>query len=482
MSDIERNNKLAMTAHALESLVFIITFIGELIMGNRGALYVTVVVLLAAGPVIGEFIYWKKDHETTMIKHFVGIGYALLYTFVMFTTDNVLMYTYVIPMVIIISAFNDVRYSILIDAGIFIENVILVIGGVTAGAFGFQGTGSALIQITTIVFTVVYSLLTTRALDRNNRTKMDKVVESERQVQGMLEASRETARGMQRGIDDMHGMMENLNASSAKAKDAMSEVTSGAADTADAVQKQLEQTEAIQKKVEDVDNAARIIGASMDETMDALVSGKKDVDVLVEKVEASVKNGADVAQKLETLDSYISEMNKIVELIGGITSQTSLLALNASIEAARAGDAGRGFAVVATEISKMATQTQQATVNITDMITSISGAITQVVSVIRDMLDGIEQEKESTVNAARSFNQIEKNTYVIRDNITGLSDNVEQLMTANREIADTIQTISAISEQVSAHANETLSAEENNADNISKMAETMQELYKLSQQ
>lgn len=482
MSDIERNNKLAMTAHALEALVYIVTFIGELVIGNRGGLYVAAVILLAAVPVIGEFVCWKKDHETGMIKHFVAIGYALLYTFVMFTTENVLMYTYVIPMVIVISVFNDVKYSLLIDAGIFIENVILAVGGVTTGAFGFQGTGAALIQITTIVFTVVYSLLTTRTLNRNNRTNMAKIVESERQVQGMLEASRETARGMQKGIDDMHVMMENLNASSVKTRDAMSEVTSGAADTADAVQKQLEQTEAIQKKVEDVDNTAHIIGASMNETMAALESGKKDVDILVEKVEASVKNGADVAQKLETLDGYISEMNKIVELIGGITSQTSLLALNASIEAARAGDAGRGFAVVATEISKMATQTQEATVNITEMITSISGAITQVVSVIRDMLAGIEQEKESTMNAAGSFNQIEKNTYVIRDNITGLSDNVEQLMTANREIADTIQTISAISEEVSAHANETLSAEENNADSISRMAETMQELYKLSQQ
>jgi methyl-accepting chemotaxis protein len=135
-------------------------------------------------------------------------------------------------------------------------------------------------------------------------------------------------------------------------------------------------------------------------------------------VETSVSKGADVADKLETLDSYISEMHSIVELIGGITSQTSLLALNASIEAARAGEAGRGFAVVASEISGMATQTKEATSHITTLIDNVSGAINQVVAVVREMIDGINEEKQSTENAAASFGEIEKNTYEIRDNVT----------------------------------------------------------------
>lgn len=78
----------------------------------------------------------------------------------------------------------------------------------------------------------------------------------------------------------------------------------------------------------------------------------------------------------------MAEMNSIVELISGITSQTSLLSLNASIEAARAGEAGKGFAVVATEISGMATQTQDATEQITALINNVSGAISEVVEVI----------------------------------------------------------------------------------------------------
>ena len=132
----------------------------------------------------------------------------------------------------------------------------------------------------------------------------------------------------------------------------------------------------------------------MEKTLSVLEKGKADMDTLVGEVEVSVRNSANAADKLETLNQYISEMNTIVELINGVTSQTSLLALNASIEAARAGEAGKGFAVVASEISELATQTKSATTNITQLIGNVSGSITEVVTVIREMIDGINDEKE----------------------------------------------------------------------------------------
>ena len=89
----------------------------------------------------------------------------------------------------------------------------------------------------------------------------------------------------------------------------------------------------------------------------------------------------------------MEQMNTIVELIKSIASQTSLLAPNASIEAARAGEAGKGFAVVATEISGMASQTNEATVHITELIENVSTAISEVVEVIYQMISGINEEK-----------------------------------------------------------------------------------------
>ncbi len=127
------------------------------------------------------------------------------------------------------------------------------------------------------------------------------------------------------------------------------------------------------------------------------------MQLLASQVDTSVQNSVDAASKLETLNHNMEEMHSIVELIGGITSQTSLLALNASIEAARAGDAGKGFAVVASEITGMASQTKEATVKITELIQNVTSAINEVVTVIQQMIDGINQEKENAKKHGKQF-------------------------------------------------------------------------------
>jgi methyl-accepting chemotaxis protein len=199
---------------------------------------------------------------------------------------------------------------------------------------------------------------------------------------------------------------------------------------------------------------------------------------LKEQAEDSARNSELAAQKLETLDHYMQEMHSIVEIISKIANQTSLLALNASIEAARAGEAGRGFSVVATEISGMATQTKDATGNIAELIQNVSGAIGEVVTVIRQMIDGIGSQREGTMRAADSFTAIEDSSYTIVDNLGEMLQTVEALKTANQEIVDSIQTISATTEEVSAHASETLEAEERNREILQKITENMNSMVK----
>lgn len=481
VSDMERNNKMAMYCHLFEALIITITFIGELLIGNRTILYALIVAVLAMAPVIAEFYFWNRDHEHVMIKHLVAFGFAVMYTFILFTTTNCMTFLYVIPMVLVISVYNDTAYALKIDIGIILENLIVVIGGMLTGGFGFRDMGSGLLQLMVVVLVGVYSFLAAKTSEANSKQKLANIEEAQSRTENVLGDVSRNARIMREGINEIHEKVQRLQEASGSTRDAMSEVTSGATETAEAVQRQMEQTEQISGRVEQVNDAVLEIAERMKNTLSVLDAGKQDVDTLVREVEASVQDSVDAAEKLETLNQYIVEMNTIVELISGITSQTSLLALNASIEAARAGEAGRGFAVVATEISALATQTKDATAHITDLIGNVSGSITEVVTVIRNMIGGINEEKESTGNTAESFGKIEEHTYAIRDNVAQLTDSVEQLKDANKQIADSIQTISAVSEEVSAHANETLEAEKENMQNLLAIAGRSQELIALTQ-
>ena len=477
-TEIARNNRVGMLAHATDAAVMVIYSIIQSYAGLHSGIYAVLMAILGIGPVVAEYICWKKDPATPAIRHFLAIGFALFYSVALFTSTNNMVFVFVIPMILVISIYNDTKYSLMINTGTVIESLLVAVIGAQTGKFGYAGADSAVIQVVIMVLVGLYSFLSAQVLERNNREKMQNIDESRKETELLLSDISSLSRELAAGIEDMDTDLDRLNTIFAKTKGAMEQVTAGADDTANAVQKQLSQTEAIQTKVELVNDASNRIAENMEQTLKTLEGGNKDVNALVDMVDASVQNGADVAEKLGTLDKYMEEMHSIVELIGGITSQTSLLALNASIEAARAGEAGKGFAVVATEISGMATQTKEATVNITELIQNVSSAISEVVGVIRQMIAGINEEKQGASNTADSFLAIEKNTFAIQEHVKKLAAEINELKEANSVIVASIQTISAVSEEVSAHASETMESEEENSTRLDDMKNKMQELLK----
>ena len=468
ISELTRSNRIAMLAHISTVTVMVFFMIWESVRGQLSPVYMTIATVVGVIPLIGEVICWKSNTEHAMIKHLVSYGFSLFYTICLFTSPTNLIYVFVIPMIFVVTTYSDTRYLLLINTGAILECIIVVVIGATKGGFGYHGIEAAVVQIVVMIMVGAYSVLTTE------------VAQAKAEAENLLERNEELDQQLSGNIADINVRFEKLTAASKTTTEAMQEVSAGATDTAEHVQNQLEQTHAIQDKVDEVATAVEEIGNSMTLTLKALAEGKQDIEHLASEVEASVDNGTEVTEKLENLNQYMDEMNSIVELIGGITNQTSLLALNASIEAARAGEAGRGFSVVATEISGMATRTKEATVHITELISNVSNAIMEVVGVVSNMVDGINEEKTGASNAEESFESIEDSTRAIQKNADTLSRSISELQNANKEIIDSIQTISAISQQVSAHAGETMQAEEENLNVMQDVSAIMQKLATLA--
>lgn len=476
VSEQERNNKAAMIAHFIEVTVMNVFSLILVMTKERTGVLFAGDIILGYAPIIAQIVLWNKNRETTFIKHFVGYGFALFYTYTLFTCTNNMVFAFVIPMILMVSIFNDTVYSIKINAGTIILSIIMGIAGSKTGKFGYDGPQDAYIMVVVMVLAGIFSIYSSKTSYANSKQKIDNAEKAQEEAQKLLEDMKLISAKMHDGIRDIYNELERLSESSQATKGAMKELSTGASETADAVQKQTYQTGMIQENITVVTDVTDGISESMHHTLQVLEKGKEDVDLLVGQVDVSVKNGAEVAQKLQKLDSYVAEMHSIVNLISGIANQTSMLALNASIEAARAGEAGRGFAVVASQVTGMAAQTKDATVNITDLITNVSEAINEVVSVINNMLEGIKEEKKSTENTAESFSDIQNNTYAIRENVTNLVQSMEVLKDSNQMIVDSIQTISAITEEVSAHASETMVATEETVNIIDNIDKRMQDL------
>lgn len=479
ISELTRSNRIAMLSHISTVTVMVFFMIWESVRGQLSPVYMTIATVVGVIPLIGEVICWKSNTEHAMIKHLVSYGFHCFTQYVFYITDKS-------DLCIcnsddfVVTTYSDTRYLLLINTGAILESIIVAVIGATKGGFGYHGIEAAVVQIVVMIMVGAYSVLTTKVIRENTRKRFTEVAQAKAEAENLLERNEELDQQLSGNIADINVRFEKLTAASKTTTEAMQEVSAGATDTAEHVQNQLEQTHAIQDKVDEVATAVEEIGNSMTLTLKALAEGKQDIEHLASEVEASVDNGTEVTEKLENLNQYMDEMNSIVELIGGITNQTSLLALNASIEAARAGEAGRGFSVVATEISGMATRTKEATVHITELISNVSNAIMEVVGVVSNMVDGINEEKTGASNAEESFESIEDNTRAIQKNADTLSRSISELQNANKEIIDSIQTISAISQQVSAHAGETMQAEEENLNVMQDVSAIMQKLAALA--
>lgn len=460
--ELARENTVAMNCHFLVCGIISIAYFVEFLKGDGTLLYVLATIILAMGPVVGEIICYKKQHDTKMIKHFVGIGYAILYTFVMFTTNNHFTFVYVIPMLIAITVYNDFKYSLPIEVGVVIVNVIQLALFFKRGIYTKADMASVEIQFFVIVLICGIQLYVSIVAEKLNQKKLAELKAEHEKTEELLTRIMDTSDKMTQQITESAQKTASLGESMQAMKESMEEVNSGSNDTAEAVQSQLNQTEEIQAMVEQVEKGTENIIDSMNQNKEAIAQGNANVGILVKQAEETVESGKKVTEELSQLDTYMSQMNSILDIINSITSQTSLLALNASIEAARAGEAGRGFAVVASEISQMAQQTKDSTVQISQLIENVSNAIQMVVEVSGSMISMIESQNETTEKTAESFTVIEKNS----DNVYGQSNElaayVTKLADANKKIIDSISTISAISEEVAAHASDTLSATESN--------------------
>lgn len=478
--ELAASNKVVMICHFIVDFMISAAYFVEFLKGDRTLVYVLVTILLAMLPPVLELVFYTRKKNTTMVRHFVAFGFAVLYVFVMLTTSNYLSFVYVIPMLIAITVYNDFKYSLPIEVGVLLVNVAQLVMFFRKGLYTSENMASVEIQIFVIILISGIQLYTSIVTEKINEKKLENLKEEHGRTEKILNHTVQVSDKMIAQIMESAEKIAILGESMRAMKESMEEVNSGSNDTAEAVQNQLGQTEEIQTMVHSVEEGAADIIASMNKNKEAISEGNANVGILVRQVEETVESGRQVTEELSQLDDYMNQMNSIVDIINGITSQTSLLALNASIEAARAGEAGRGFAVVASEISQMAQQTQHSTVQIAGLIKNVSDAIRSVIDVSANMIAMIENQSETTDKTAQSFTVIEQNSNHVFEHSSGLADYVTKLADANKSIIDSISTISAISEEVAAHASDTLSSTEKNNQVVAELVDLSSQMEYLA--
>jgi len=210
--------------------------------------------------------------------------------------------------------------------------------------------------------------------------------------------------------------------------------------------------------VDEVARNADAAAQSSRESMEFTRSGIENVAQTLKAIESLASNVASTGDQVKALSGKAQDISKVVEVIRSIAEQTNLLALNAAIEAARAGEQGRGFAVVADEVRALAHRTQQSTQEIEQMISAIQADSTQAVGAMNVSAQMASSSISVAQNADLSLKQIAEAIAQINDRNLLIATASEEQAQVAREADQNLTSIRELSIQSSAGANQTASA------------------------
>lgn len=186
------------------------------------------------------------------------------------------------------------------------------------------------------------------------------------------------------------------------------------------------------------------------ETDETVSSGIDMINVLGESTEKTTSITRNVIFSIQELEKKSKSINTIISAINSISEQTSLLSINASIEAARAGDAGRGFAVVAEEIRKLSEQCMESAGQISEIVNEIVKQTGDVVLAAKETEQAVSSQSGIVSGTTRSFRQIGSRIGNLSDALETITNNVNNMDESRNKTLGTIEDISAVSAETSA--------------------------------
>jgi methyl-accepting chemotaxis protein len=210
--------------------------------------------------------------------------------------------------------------------------------------------------------------------------------------------------------------------------------------------------------------------------------GERTIQSAVDQMDSIAQTVSGLAQVIKDLGSRSEEIGQIVSVITGIAEQTNLLALNAAIEAARAGEQGRGFAVVADEVRKLAEQSEESAKRITQLIATIQAETHKAVNSMESATAEVGKGIDMVHSAGTSFQEIRHSVSEVTDQIQQVSAASQQRAAGTEEVSQTIQVISGVVEQTAGGTQQVSAATEEQLASMEQISQAAGDLAKMAEQ
>lgn len=262
---------------------------------------------------------------------------------------------------------------------------------------------------------------------------------------------------------------------------AIGEIATGSTEQAKSSSEAIDQIRILSQKIDTVmESTEKVKGISI-ETKEIGNTSILVVRELNERTRQSAVMVREINEDIYDLNNNSKEIEKIIEVIKSISDQTSLLSLNASIEAARVGEAGKGFAVVANEIKKLSEQSKEATMMISSIINNIQKKTKNTVNLVQQANEIFSEQEKSVNNTDNAFRNIIESTENISTQVENVIFVMKDIHSFKEKTIEAVENISVLAEESSAATEEVLASVEEENLSTQQLASLSNELYEAVQ-
>lgn len=315
---------------------------------------------------------------------------------------------------------------------------LFIVLGAFFGMLNIWGIGSSIKRVIATLQTMAQGDLSQKIVVRNNN-EISWILRSIIELQASI---RSIISGMQATSGDLATASDNLRQTSER-------MAVGAEQAVEQTGAAVHAVEELLSVSSDISQNCQVMSGKASETRSATTEGEKTIGEMSQMMNEIGRLVSDTTVAVESLGNNSNQIGEIVGTIEDIADQTNLLALNAAIEAARAGEQGRGFAVVADEVRSLAERTTRATSEIQKIIATLQGDVRNVVSSMEQSSHSVENGVHGVQLSNKAISDIKSHIEVLTDSVAQVATAIEQQSATTAGVMDNIRAITSIIDDVS---------------------------------